>query len=845
MSVEELDWTSSALGPYAELVASDSAPARHWDEVIGPHGIRDPQQIISAAVEGMGSAGLLAARAETRRLIVEDGVHYGGTLHPRHWTLDPIPMVIDSTDWACIEAGVTQRLRVLNALLADIYGEQRLLHSGVLPPEIILGHEDFLHQAHGVPIRGNHQLSLVGTDLARDPDGNWMVLSDRTAAPSGAGYAMVNRRITSRVMADLHRGTRLRRLRSFFTAVRHSLLAAAPDGGGIPRGALLWSGSASETAYEQGFLATLLGYSLVEADDLVVRDAALWIQDGEHRAKVDVLLRRVDSTFCDPLEWRPDSQLGVAGLLEASRRGRLTIANRLGSGVLENAGLLAYLPQITRALLGEDLLLPSSPTWWCGDPVHRQHVLTHLDDLVVKPLQRQGDPLARPGWTLTRDERDTLARRIEAEPWAWVGQDPVASSTTPLVTGSGLVPRRTVLRTFGAATEDGYTLMPGGLARVAGESDAWQISSGAGAISKDVWVLDSERSLPNTLALPSAHERTLWVEGSDPRPLPPRVADNLYWYGRYGERVDSTARLLAQALDLSEDYGNRAGSTGHQVLQLVRNAVSTITALPPEAEGSAASSRALLRRAATDPQVIGSLAHDIDNLVRAAQEVPDMLSRGAWPLLSSMEQMMESEHGGLELDEVTGATMGLAGLNAESMVRDNSWALIDAGVRVERATNTVRLLAEVFGAEVPMSVEDQVGEAVMAACDSLITHHRRMATGASPNRPLHSAMALLVLDEANPRSAAFQWRKLVSDLRLINDDTLANQAEEELLDLSSRAALLLTGDREEIAEALRTLESSMREMSEQIARRHFTRPTPRIFRQAAWLTPIPPKLARR
>ncbi|MGA4668377.1 circularly permuted type 2 ATP-grasp protein [Propionibacteriaceae bacterium Y1923] len=841
MSAEGLDWTSSALAPYADLTHANPDAAA-YDEVVGADGVRPAQQVISAAVEGLGLSGLLAARAEARRLVIEDGVHYGGTLHPRRWTLDPIPVVIDSQDWARLEAGLTQRLVVLNALLADLYGEQRLLHSGVLPAELVLGHEGFLHQAHGIEVFGNHHLSLVGTDLARGADGNWVALSDRTAAPSGAGYAMVNRRITSRVMADLHRATRLRRLRSFFTAVRNSLLAAAPPGTEHPRGALLWSGSASETAYEQGFLATLLGYSLVEADDLTISDATLWIRDGERRSRVDVLLRRVDSAFCDPLEWRSDSQLGVAGMLEASRQGRLTIANRLGSGVLENAGLNAYLPAISRALLGEDLQLACAPTWWCGDPVQRSHVLAHLDQLVVKPIHRQRQVPSRPGWMLSAAERDDLVRRIEANPAAWVGQDPVLASTTPLVTGTGLVPRRMLLRTFGAASGDGYTMMPGGLARVAGETDPWQISSGTGAASKDVWVLDSEESVPHTLTLPTPQERTLWVEGSDPKPPPPRVADNLFWYGRYGERVDSTARLLAQALDLSEDYGNRAGSTGHQVLQLVRDAVSTLTALPPDVEGPAASSRQLLRRAATDPQLVGSLAHDIRGLVRAAHEVPDILSSGVWPLLSRLEHAMDTPGDDLELDEITGATMGLAGFNTESMVRDPGWGFIDAGVRVERATNALWLLAEVFDTDVPMSVEDQAGEAVMAICESLITHHRRTSAGVAPQRPLHSAMALLVLDPSNPRSVSFQVRQLAADLVLVQDEQLAGQAEALLTTLGSHSGTLLTEGRSQIVAVLRELERDIRGLSQQITRQHFTRPAPRVFRQTSWLTPATPRL---
>lgn len=837
MTAEEFDWTSSPLGPYADLAAAEP----NWDEVVGPDGVRDPQQIISAAVEGMGMSGLLAARAEAARLIAEDGVHYGAGQH-RRWTLDPVPMVLDSQDWRHLEQGLNQRLRVLNALLGDIYGEQRLLRSGVLPPEIVFGHLEFLHQAHGVQVPRNRHLSVVGTDLARDTSGGWLVLGDRTGAPSGAGYAMVNRRVTSRVMANLHRGTRLRRLRGFFAALRQSLQEAAPPTAGAPRGALLWSGSASETAYEQGFLATLLGFSLVEADDLTVRDASLWVQDGERRTRVDVLLRRVDSSFCDPLEWRPDSQLGVAGLLEASRQGRLAIANRLGSGVLENPALMAFLPAISRSLLGEDLQLPTVSTLWCGDPVQRRHVVSRLEALVLRPLNRGHGPSSFAGWALSEAEREDLRRRIEHEPWAWVGHEPVTSSTTPVVTRQGLVPHSTVLRTFGVAVADGYQLMPGGLARVSADEDVWHISSSTGALSKDVWVLDSDESVPVALALAPSREPTLWVEGSDPRPLPPRVADNLFWYGRYAERVDSTARLLGQALDLSEDYGNRAGSTGHQVLQLIRGAVSSLTAMPPDTEATPASSRQALRRAATDPELVGSLAHDIANLVRAAHEVPDTLSGDAWPQLSRLASAMETEADELALDEVTGATMALAGLNAESMVRDDAWGFIDAGTRIERATDTLWLLAEVFGQEQPMLVEDQAAESVMAVCESQITHHRGMATGGTPPRPMHAAMALLVLEELNPRSVAFQLHRLVQDLRLVLDDVCAGQAQHVLDRLLSSSELLTTGGTKEITDLLQELNQSLRELSQTVSTRHFARPAPRVFRQTAWLTPVEPRL---
>ncbi|MGA4507522.1 circularly permuted type 2 ATP-grasp protein [Propionibacteriaceae bacterium G1746] len=840
MSVEELDWDSSPLAPYAELVSHGEA----WDEVIGAEGVRDPQRILSSVIESSGLTGLLSAAADARRLVHEDGVHYGGTLNPNRWKVDPLPMVVDADEWQQIERGVAQRLTVLNLLVADIYGDQLLIRQGVLPAEVVLGHPEFLPQAHGVPFAGGPQLNIVGTDLGRDAEGLWHVLDDRTAAPSGAGYAMVNRRITSRVMADLHRGTRLRRLRGFFQSMRQSLLDAAPQTGHMPRGALLWSGSASETAYEQGFLATLLGYSLVEADDLTVRDAALWVLDDDRRTRVDVLLRRVDSVFCDPLEFRPDSQLGVAGLLEASRQGNLTIANRLGSGVLENPALNLFLPRVARELLGEDLLLPPAPTWWCGDPTQLDHVVTHLDELVIKPIHRTGAGAARAGWTLSRTDRESIVRQLRQQPWAWVGQDPVMASTTPVVTPEGLVPRRTVLRTFAVAEHGGYTLMPGGLARVAPSGDAWRISSGSGALTKDVWVLEADDTVPGVLTRPVGHEPMLWVEGRDQQPLPNRVADNLFWYGRYTERVESTSRLLRTALDLSEDYGNRVGTMGYQVLQLVGGAVASMTAMPwtVGTDRPAESSRQLLRRAATDPGQPGSLAHDIDQLERAAHEVPDMLSMDVWPLISQLGLDMARASDELDLTSVVGATQALAGINGESMMRDHTWAFIDAGTRIERATNTLWLLGEVFAADLSMSVEDLVAESVLAVCESLISHHRGQALGTLPPRPLHAAMALLVLEPNNPRSVCFQWAKLERDLVLIGDDHAAARTRALRERVQGEAPLLRSGSWQHISDVLVGAADDTRDLSDAITRRHFQRPAPRVFRQTGWFNTVEPRL---
>lgn len=836
MTAEELEWSDSALAPYSELVAGTP----QFDEVIGPGGIRDEQQLVSAAVQGMGLSGLLAARAEARRLVDDDGVHYGGAGRNRPWTIDPVPMVVGAQEWHSLEEGVAQRNRVLDLLLADIYGPQRMLREGVIPAEVILGHQDFLHQAHGVGVPDGLHLTLSGTDLGRTADGAWCVMSDRTSAPSGAGYAMVNRRITSRVMADLHRVTRLHRLRGFFTTMRSALHQAAPHEDHAVRGALLWSGSASETAYEQGFLASLLGFSLVEAEDLTVNDGRLWIEDPEGRSRLDVLVRRIDSHYADPLEWRSDSQLGVAGLLTTARLGNLTIANPLGSGVLENPGLLPFLPEVTRRLLGEDQILPSAQTLWCGDRASLDQVVQHVEDLVLKPIHRGRAGGSVPGWTLSSAQREELLARVRQEPWAWVGQEPVHTSTTPVVTREGLVPRRTVLRTFGVATGQGWAIMPGGLARVAADDDSFTVSTMTGALVKDVWVLDSGDALP-PLASARPGPEQLWVEGHDPRPLPPRAADNLYWVGRYSERADATNRLLVVALDLSEDFGNRPGTAGHQVMHQVFEAITALTALPADPTVPGHSSRQVLRRAATDPELVGSLAHDVANLHRAAHEVPDRLSEDVWPLLARLQRLMTEAQGSPDFEEIRQATLAFAGITSESMVRDSSWAFLDSGIRLERALNTLWFMGALFTEDLSSGVEGHLVDSLARVCESAMTHHRRAAAGEHPARPLHAAISLLVLDEANPRAVVHLLRRFADDMRLLGDDSCVTAAGELAADLRAHRHTLFSDDTAAALEVLGAAEARLRRLSDDLSTRHFGRSRPRMVTQAQWVTTVPPR----
>ena len=316
-------------------------------------------------------------------------------------------MLVHDTEWTALEAGLVQRAELLDAVLTDLYDRRRLIADGLLPPEVVFGHDGFVRAADQIRLPGAHQLFLAGVDLVRAATGEWAVLGDRTQAPSGAGYAMENRRVVSRLLPGLYRDSRIQRLAPFFHAMRLGLQEIAPAGAEAPHVVLLTPGAQSETAFDQSFLSSLLGYPLVVGSDLTVRGGRVWARTLGRLEPVDVILRRVDAAYVDPLELRPDSQLGVPGLLEAARRGTVSIVNGIGSGVVENRGLLPFLPAIcARPCWTSRCSCPSVPTWWCGDPVSRAHVRANLERLVVKPIDRAAGPVLQLAQRLSAGERD-------------------------------------------------------------------------------------------------------------------------------------------------------------------------------------------------------------------------------------------------------------------------------------------------------------------------------------------------------------------------------------------------------------------------------------------------------
>ncbi len=733
---------------YDEMLAAPGEPRPHWDAFVRALAARQAPDVGDTL-------------ALMEREVREQGITYNVYADPkgadRLWQVDPLPLLISADEWQQIEAGVAQRAELLDRVLADVYGSQDLLKGGAVPPAVVFGHSGFLHQAQGIRPPGGVHLFHYAADLARSPDGHWWVVNDRTQAPSGAGYALENRLVVARVFPQLFRELQVQHLAAFFDAWRDALRQWAPAGDGPPLIGLLTPGPYNETYFEHALLARYLGFTLVEGSDLTVRDGKVWMKTVAGLRRVHALLRRQDDDYCDPLELRSDSALGVAGLTDCARRGSVMLANALGAGVLESGALLGYLPRLAEQLLGEPLRLPSVATWWLGEPAAFEDAWEHLDHLIIKPLDRASGEDAVFGADLSGAERAALHARVAAQPERFVAQEWVQVSQAPVLDREAgerpgrlrdrLSARTVGLRVFAVATPSGYRVMPGGLTRVAGAGDSRVIAMQRGGRSKDTWVMSdgpvnaSFSLLSNTV---SAQELVA-ARGN----VSSRAAENLFWFGRYGERCDATARLLRVAI--ASVIGDQAQAEGGVVPAL---ALAERQGLLETLDDPAAD----LLRAATDPDA--GLGAELRRLARVAFNLRDRMSSDNWRALNRLIADPVFRRGRAMplplalawLDRAVTSMMTLSGFVLDGMTRGTGWRFLSIGRRIERLTQLCAAL-EVATGEGRASGLDWLLE----LADSGMTYRTRYAV-APEWLPV---LDLLLRDDTNPRSVAFQVKGLV------------------------------------------------------------------------------------
>ncbi|MEY2632414.1 MAG: hypothetical protein RIR00_1068, partial [Pseudomonadota bacterium] len=706
---------------------------RRYDEMLDALGrVRPHWQEMFAHLEA-ASPELMRQRLEfVDRRIQENGVTYNVYADPsgadRPWALDPLPLILAADEWQQIAGAVAQRAKVIDATLADLYGEQKLLAEGLVPPALVYGQHGYLWPCQGVKPPGGRHLHVYAADLARSPDGRWWVIADRTQAPSGAGYALENRLVISRVFPDQFRDLEVQHLAYFFRALQDSLAQWAPvDPGEQPHIVLLTPGPYNETYFEHAYLARYLGFPLVEGQDLTVRGDAVYLKTVTGLKRVHVILRRQDDGYCDPLELRGDSALGVPGLLSVVRAGRVLVANALGSGMMASGALMGFLPGICRRLLGEELQMPSVATWWCGEKPAMDYVLENLDKLVIKasyPTQRL-EPVF--GSELKDEAREEMIRRLQARPHAYLGQEMVRLSQAPVWSRNQdrrMLARAVGLRVFAVATPEGYLVMPGGLARVANGPNALVISMQRGGMSKDAWVLADGQVNTLTLLKSTLSTRDLVRSGSN---LTSRVVENLFWLGRYSERFDDTARVLRVALGRYIDSGGLATPELDAVLDLCQR-MKLLAPLKDKAEAEPAPGRvasresgrasgrepagaakaprrygsAELLQAIYDPNWPTSLANNIRSLLWSATQVRERLSLDNWHSLNALQRELQ---GAMQrpaslgealsfLDKVLVASSSLTGFALDNMTRDDGWRFLIVGRRLERLDFLASTIAE-------------------------------------------------------------------------------------------------------------------------------------------------------
>jgi uncharacterized circularly permuted ATP-grasp superfamily protein/uncharacterized alpha-E superfamily protein len=792
-----------------------SGDSRRYDELRDDAGaVRAHWRPLIDTLAGADEEAVRRGVELSRRLIIENGVTYNvyadSQGRDRPWLLDTLPILLSADEWLEIERGVLQRARLFDALLADLYGPQHLLAEGVVPAELAFGHPNFLWACHGIKPAGGRWLNIYAVDIARSADGRWWAIADRTQAPSGPGYALENRQIVSRVFPELLSQMRVRPLSGFFSALRENLLSHAPEGE-PPLAVVLTPGSFNETYFEHAYLARQLGLPLVEGNDLTVRGDTLFLKTLSGLKRVHAILRRLDDDFCDPVQLRADSALGVPGLIAVVRAGKVALTNALGSGALESAGWMGFMPGAARRLLGETLHLPSVATWWCGEQIALDYVLGNLERLVVKPAYPNQHFDALFGRDLDAAARAQLVKRLTARPHAYVAQERLPFSQAPVWRtdgASGFAARALGIRVYAIATPAGYQVMPGGLARISADT-AEIVSMQRGGGSKDVWVLGSDR---RTLEEDGASGGALARMPSRHDDLPSRLAENLFWLGRYSERCEGKARLLRATLNVR---------THAIVWPIALDTCRHFIAMPKFTD-------ALPLYDDANPLGLGA---DLARLQWCATQARSRLSAENWRAVGVLQrQFQEAAQRKFDareaLDVMLLSLAALAGFALDDMTQDEGWLLMMIGRRLERLQFLAELLWQRLLSGAPPSQSEL--EWLLDIGDSTITYRTRYL--ASPR--LEPTIDLLVFDPSNPRALAFQWHAIQHSLvRLAAalggspesglDEAVAAVERLELRAVGGDSAHAVRA-RQALAEQLSALAAAAGKLSDRLSLRHFS-----------------------
>jgi uncharacterized circularly permuted ATP-grasp superfamily protein/uncharacterized alpha-E superfamily protein len=812
-----------------------------YDELIDEAGVMRPHwRSLAAALDQLGLEELDRRLTDARRLLRENGITYTTREDPhdaRPWDIDLFPLLFDHGPWRELVAGINQRAKLLDAIIRDIYTTGSLVIRRLFPPELLFASPGFMRSCTGQPVPGDCYLHLYSADVVRAADGSWRVVADRTNAPWGLGYALENRMVTTRMFPGMMRDCRIERLAPFFMALQQQLRDCAPAHRDNPRIVLLSEGSQSSRHFEDAYLARYLNYTLADVGDLAVRDNYVLLKTLGGLLPVDVIFRRLTDTVCDPLEFQGQATHGVPGLLQAVRAGKVAVVNALGSSVVETPALMPYLPALCERLLQQELQLQSVETCWSGTPEGRAELLSGRPDLVHVPTFSWGTPAVDEPRQVPAAQVDSLAARMAKDLWGSVGQVIPVCSTAPVHSPQAVCSAPISLRVFAVRSGDGYHVLPGGLVRVAVEERQAVVGIQRGQVSKDAWVIAATEVAEVTLLQSPNEPARLRRGGAE---LPSRVADNLFWLGRYAERADAAARMLRTLVTRLADESQM--TLAPELTPLIRTLV-TEESLPREfltEDGKQLQTdlEGVLAAAVLDQHRSASCGffRTLELLSAAADLVRDRLSVENWKILNGLREDMQAALAqGFEtlsdlLEMLGQAITGLAafsGMAAESMTRSQGWRFMDLGRRLERSMHTLTLVQEFVACDAGQIPSLQ--ETMLEVGESLMTYRSRYLA----NLRLDLVLDLLLTDETNPRAVAFQLAAieehvsqlphdrsealLSADRRLaINMRNSIRQVDIETLEESRRA-----GEHQRLDRLLARLAEQLPRLSELVSHRYF------------------------
>ncbi|HEY8964866.1 MAG TPA: circularly permuted type 2 ATP-grasp protein [Candidatus Methylacidiphilales bacterium] len=711
-----------------------------------------------------GAAGAAGDRASVERIL----------------PFDLFPLTIPANEWAQLQAGLSQRVRAWNLFLRDLYGAQEILRAGVLPYEIIYSDPRYLRECVGIKVIKDIYIHVAAIDLFRNSLGQWLVFEDHLSNATGASYALQNRRSLSQLCPELLEGQNVTPVHHYGTQLLETLLSVTPTGRSNSRAVLLSPGTFNEAYYDHSTLARQMGIPLVQGGDLIVLDNHVYLKTIAGLERVEVIYRRLDSDFVDPITFRSDSLLGVPGLVSCVRKGTVTIANALGADIADNRALHAYIPGIIEFYLNERMLLPSVATWVCRDVDVREQVYGNWDRHVVKEVVSRSPQSVWVGKDLDGPQRKELQAKIEADPGAYIAQPLIQFSTAPTWTGSSLEPRHVGIRAF--VLNNGTPLVtPCVLTRYAHSADSLVISSGAGGGSKDTWIL---RGAHREGEVEVASSSSGFRDDAERMPLGSRSADSLYWIGRYAERAEGTTRLLRviQQLRLEGEafqdprswqplWEALATATGHPTSFFKKATIQKNVALAQYVlldEENPASTLSCLRfsrqnahqiREALPPEVWATLNGLCLELFHAAEQKATAFVQERLQSLSLQDRLLA------QLDELSGCV-------EKHMLHDEAWHFWQIGRYLERALFTALTMRQVFlkGA----GIDDSRPGSAAAAGEDYLDALLRMLAGqyayrsSYRRRPVPSHVAKLLIQDAEfPRSIVFCLDALKTSLQAV------------------------------------------------------------------------------